>query len=42
MNRRNGNPILENIQLSIKDISNEEFRRYVLNIVERLLKDNLL
>jgi hypothetical protein len=42
MNRRNGNPILENIQLSIKDISSEDFRMYVLNIVERLLKDNLL
>jgi AcrR family transcriptional regulator len=42
MNRRNGNPILENIQLSIEDISSEEFQDYVISIIERLLKENIL
>ena len=42
MNRREGNPVLENIQLSIDDISNEEFYEYVLNIVEKLLKSDML
>ncbi|MHA1883900.1 MAG: TetR/AcrR family transcriptional regulator [Promethearchaeota archaeon] len=42
MNRKVENPLLENIQLSIKDISNEEFKEYVLNIIEKLFKKNML
>ena len=42
MNRRNENPILENIQLSIKDVSSEEFQGYVIRVIERLLKENIL
>jgi AcrR family transcriptional regulator len=42
MNRRAENPLIENTQLSIKDISNEDFREYVLNIIEKLFKNNIL
>ncbi len=42
MNRREGNPVLENIQLSVDDISNEEFHEYVFNIVEKLLTLDML
>ncbi|MHA2400288.1 MAG: TetR/AcrR family transcriptional regulator [Promethearchaeota archaeon] len=42
MNRKIANPLLENIQLSIKDISNKEFKEYVLNIIEKLFKKNML
>jgi AcrR family transcriptional regulator len=42
MNRKVANPLLENIQLSIKDISNEEFKEYVLNIIEKLFKETML
>lgn len=42
MNRRVENPLLENIQFSIKDVSNENFKEYVLKIIEKLLKENML
>ncbi|MHA2393604.1 MAG: TetR/AcrR family transcriptional regulator [Promethearchaeota archaeon] len=42
MNRRNENPLLENIQLSIRDISSEDFQEYVLSIIEKLFKENML
>ena len=42
MNRREQLPILENIQLSIGNVSSEKFTDYVLKIIEKLLKEDLL
>jgi AcrR family transcriptional regulator len=42
MNRREPNVLLENIQNSIKEITSEEYQNYVLNIIEKLLKSNIL
>lgn len=42
MNRREKIPILENIQLSIANVSSEDFQEYVLKIMEKLLKEDLL
>ncbi len=42
MNRREKIPILENIQLSIADVSSQDFQEYVLKIIDKLLKEDLL
>jgi len=42
MNRREKIPILENIQLSIADVSSQGFQEYVLKILDKLLKEDLL
>jgi len=42
MNRREKIPILENIQLSIANVSSQDFQEYVLDIIEKLLKKDLL
>ena len=42
MNRRIEIPILENIQMSIKNISSKDFQNYVLEMIEKVLKNNLL
>ncbi len=42
INRKEGNPLLENIQFAIDDISSEEFHAYVVNILEKLLTMDLL
>ncbi|MHA2287431.1 MAG: TetR/AcrR family transcriptional regulator [Promethearchaeota archaeon] len=42
MNRREQQTLLENIQLSIGNVSSEKFTDYVLKIIEKLLKEDLL
>lgn len=41
-NRRVLNPVLENVQLSVKDISPEEFQNYIISIIEKLLTNDLV
>lgn len=42
MNRRIQDPLLENVQLSLKNITSDHFQEYVLNIIEKLLKLDIL
>ncbi|MHA1112825.1 MAG: TetR/AcrR family transcriptional regulator [Promethearchaeota archaeon] len=42
MNRKEGNKVLENVQLSINDISSEDFQSYVIDIIDKLFSLDLL
>jgi AcrR family transcriptional regulator len=42
MNRRIQNPLLENVQLSLKNVTSADFQDYVLKIIEKLLKNDIL
>ncbi len=41
LSRNEGNPVLKNLQLSLGDISHEEFHDYVIDVVEKMLALNL-
>ena len=42
MNRKEGNKVLENVQLSINDISSKKFRAYIIEIIDKLFSLDLL